>query len=58
MSGQDKPLRCNFRGKQRDQVAAAVIVAIIAGKSSMAAICTECLSLCDEIIAEKIGPLH
>jgi len=37
---------------------AAVIVAIIAGKSSMAAICTECLSLCDEIIAEEIGPLH
>jgi ClpX C4-type zinc finger len=52
--GQDERMRCNFCGKQRDQVPGlAAILARIAGKSSMAAICTECLDLCDEIITEE-----
>jgi ClpX C4-type zinc finger protein len=59
VSEQDKRMRCNFCGKQRDQVPGlAVILAIIAGKSSLAAICPECLDLCDEIIAEEIGSPH
>ncbi len=53
---QDQRARCSFCGKHRYQVAGlAVLSAETAGKASAeAAICAECLALCDEIIAEEL----
>ena len=48
--------RCNFCGKQRDQVAGQAAIPILAtGKAPAghAVICDECLNLCDEIITDE-----
>ena len=48
--------RCNFCGKQRDQVAAQAGIPLPAtGKAATghAVICDECLDLCDEIITDE-----
>jgi ClpX C4-type zinc finger len=48
--------RCNFCGKQRDQVAAQAGIPVLAtGKAGPghAIICDECLDLCDEIITDE-----
>jgi hypothetical protein len=48
--------RCNFCGKQRDQVAGQAAIPVLAtGKAPAghAVICDECLNLCDEIITEE-----
>jgi hypothetical protein len=57
---QEKRVRCSFCGKNRGQAAGlAVVPAAAAGKTSAsAAICSECLALCDEIIAEELLPPH
>lgn len=62
---QDSQARCSFCGKRRHQVAGlAAMSAEISGEeatgprpkvSGPAAICRECLSLCDEIIAEELA---
>jgi hypothetical protein len=51
-------VRCNFCGKDRGQVER---VAVMSGVTvdrtcSSAAICSECLLLCGEIITEELGP--
>jgi hypothetical protein len=53
---QDKRARCSFCGKHRPQVAGlAVVPAATGGKTpATAAVCAECLLLCDEIIAEQL----
>jgi ClpX C4-type zinc finger protein len=51
--------RCNFCGKQRDQVAGQAGIPVLAtGKAPAghAVICDECLNLCDEIITEEGKP--
>lgn len=50
--------RCNFCGKQRDQVAAQAGIPLPAtGKvAGNAIICDECLDLCDEIITDEERP--
>jgi hypothetical protein len=48
--------RCNFCGKQRDQVAGQAAIPVLAtGKAAAghAVICDECLGLCDEIITDE-----
>jgi ClpX C4-type zinc finger len=59
---QDPRARCSFCGKHRNQLAS--LVALSAGEQSgrppddpwgPSTICPECLSLCDEIIAEDLG---
>jgi len=54
--GQDRQVDCSFCGKKRHQVAE--MAARAAGTSSEvpgpAAICDECLSLCDEILIEEL----
>ena len=48
--------RCNFCGKQRDQVAGQAAIPVLAtGKAGPghAIICDECLDLCDEIITDE-----
>lgn len=48
--------RCNFCGKQRDQVAGQAGIPVLAtGKADAghAVICDECLDLCDEIITDE-----
>ena len=48
--------RCNFCGKQRDQVAGQAAIPVLAtGKADAghAVICDECLDLCDEIITDE-----
>jgi ClpX C4-type zinc finger len=50
--------RCNFCGKQRDQVAAQAGIPVLAtGKAGPghAIICDECLDLCDQIITDEEG---
>ena len=53
---QDGRARCSFCGKHRDQVAGlAAGPAEIGGQASgPVAICVECLSLCNEIIADEL----
>ncbi len=55
---QDRRGRCSFCGKYRHQVPGlAACPAEIGGKPPTAAtVCTECLDLCDEIIAEEFPP--
>jgi hypothetical protein len=62
---QDREARCRFCGKRRDQVAGLAAMSVeTSGKeatgvrpkiSGLAAICSECLSLCDEIIGDKLA---
>ena len=54
---QEKRARCSFCGKHRDQASGlALRWADTGGKTSAtAAICAECLSLCDEIITEELA---
>jgi ClpX C4-type zinc finger len=54
---QDRQERCTFCGKSRDQVTGlAAMAADPAGEGSgSAAICTECISLCTELIIEELG---
>ena len=55
---QDQRARCSFCGKYRHQVPGlAVFPAEVGGKpAAVAAVCTECLDLCDEIIADEFLP--
>jgi ClpX C4-type zinc finger len=47
---------CSFCGKHRGLVTGmAAQSAETAGASGSTAICTECISLCDEIIVEELG---
>jgi ClpX C4-type zinc finger len=50
-------VRCNFCGKDRGQVERVAIMPEVAVErtSSSAAICSECLVLCGEIITEELG---
>jgi hypothetical protein len=54
--GQDRRVDCSFCGKKRHQVTAmAARVAAAGGETpGRAAICDECLSLCDEILTEEL----
>lgn len=54
---QDRRARCSFCGKRRDQVAGLAAMSVTPGGkiSGPATICLECLSLCDEIIAEELA---
>jgi len=55
---QDRRGRCSFCGKYRHQVLGmAAIPTVFAGKPpAVAAVCTECLELCEEILDEEILP--
>ena len=55
-AGQDRRGRCGFCGKYRHQVSGmAVLAAEVEGKPpAVATVCTECLELCGEIIAEEL----
>lgn len=57
MPQQDRETLCPFCGKHRVRVASvAALLAESAGKpSESAAICVECLSLCEEILDEELG---
>jgi hypothetical protein len=46
---------CSFCGKIRDQVAGLALAPPGPQRKTPAAICTECLALCGEIIAEELG---
>jgi ClpX C4-type zinc finger len=46
---------CSFCGKIRGQVAGMALAPPGPHRKTPAAICTECLALCDEIIAEELG---
>ena len=54
----DQQVRCSFCGKYRHQVdGLAAFPAELAGRPpATAAVCAECLDLCDEIIAEEMLP--
>jgi hypothetical protein len=51
-------VRCNFCGKDRGQVERVAIMSEVTVQrtSSSAAVCSECLMLCGEIITEEFGP--
>ena len=51
-------VRCNFCGKDRGQVERVAIMpdVTVERTSSSAAICSECLALCGEIITEELHP--
>ena len=53
---QEHRVRCSFCGKNRVQATGlAVVPTVTAGKANAsAAICSQCLGLCDEIIAEEL----
>jgi hypothetical protein len=52
----DKPrTQCSFCGKRRDQVPGLVVGSVQTERKAPAAICTECLDLCIEIIAEELA---
>ena len=50
-------VRCNFCGKDRGQVERVAVMpeVTVERSSSSAAICSECLALCGEIITEELG---
>ena len=50
-------IRCSFCGKNRQQASGlAVMPTVTAGKgNASAAICSQCLDLCDEIVAEELA---
>jgi ClpX C4-type zinc finger protein len=45
--------QCSFCGKHRDQVPGLVVSSAQTGRKTPAAICTECLALCTEILIEE-----
>jgi hypothetical protein len=47
--------QCSFCGKRRDQVASLVVSSVQTERKAPAAICSECLDLCTEIITEELG---
>jgi hypothetical protein len=51
-------VRCNFCGKDRGQVERVAVMSEVTVErtSSSAAVCSECLMLCGEIITEEFGP--
>ena len=52
----DEPrTQCSFCGKRRDQVAGLVVGSVQTERKAPAAICTECLDLCVEIVAEELA---
>jgi ClpX C4-type zinc finger len=53
--GQEPRVQCSFCGKSRDQVAGLAVSSAQTGRKLPAAICTECLDLCTEIITEELG---
>jgi len=50
-------IQCSFCGKRRAQVDRMAVMpqVTVERTSANAAICTECLALCDEIVAEELG---
>lgn len=56
VADRDRPVRCRFCGKHRDQVSGLAAMSAETGDESSgpATICNECLSLCTEIIAEEL----
>ncbi len=50
----DQRARCSFCGKYRHQVDGLAVSSAQTERNAPAAICTECLDLCDEIIAENL----
>ena len=56
--GDEHRVQCSFCGKNRRQASGlAVMPTVTAGKkgNASAAICSECLDLCDEIVAEELA---
>jgi hypothetical protein len=47
--------QCSFCGKRRDQVAGLIVSSVQTERKAPATICTECLDLCIEIIAEEFA---
>jgi hypothetical protein len=56
-SEQEPRTQCSFCGKRRDQVAGLIVSSVQTERKAPAAICTECLGLCTEIITEELGEL-
>ena len=54
---QDRQIRCSFCGKKRSQVAAMAAAAAETGGdvSKPPVVCTECLTLCNEIFSEELA---
>ena len=52
--GQEQRARCSFCGKYRHQVPGLAVIMAEASGTAPATVCTECLELCDEIIAEEL----
>ena len=53
---QDEPrTQCSFCGKRRDQVASLIVSSVQTERKAPAAICSECLDLCTEIIDEELA---
>jgi hypothetical protein len=53
--GDEPRVLCSFCGKRRDQVAGLMVSSIQTERKAPAAICSECLDLCTEIITEELG---
>jgi lambda repressor-like predicted transcriptional regulator len=53
---QDTAIRCSFCGKDRIQAPGLAMVSAGIARKTLATVCTECLALCDEIIADEVGP--
>jgi hypothetical protein len=47
--------QCSFCGKRRNQVASLLVSSVQTERKAPATICSECLDLCTEIIAEELG---
>jgi len=65
-AGDEPRTQCSFCGKRRDQVAGLMVSSVQTERTKSeragsakapAAICTECLGLCTEIITEELGEL-
>jgi len=65
-SEREPRVQCSFCGKRRDQVAGLMVSSVQTERTKSeradsamapAAICTECLGLCTEIITEELGEL-
>ena len=54
-SEQEPRTQCSFCGKCRDQVAGLIVSSVQTERKAPAAICSECLDLCTEIITEELG---
>jgi hypothetical protein len=55
VSAQDARMLCSFCGKIRAQVTGLALAPPGSHRKTPTAMCTECLALCDEIIAEELG---